>query len=243
MSDTPLYTLRQIASQLDLPESTVRYYRDAFATHIATVGMGRRRRYPEEAVTTLKLIADAYARGRTRDEIDAQLFGGAEAMRAQPHTAHPNPEPAFTHTPDGEPERPQLMWQVVRELSRLGDAVERTELMVGELAEQLVQQAERTLPPLRPESTSEALPKAAVPEAAPAAAPVDTSRIERELEALRHELTSERELVERLRKSKLDIERRAAEAEAQLKDGPKDRLRSAFGRFRSRSQGEREGGE
>ena len=237
MSDSPLYTLRQIASQLDLPESTVRYYRDAFATHIATVGMGRRRRYPEEAVTTLRLIADAYARGRTRDEIDAQLFGGAQAMRAQPHTAHSDPEPAFTHTPDEEPERPELMWQVVRELARLGDAVERTQLMVGELAEQLMQQADRTLPPPRPESTSDAVPQAA----APAPPPADTSQIERELEELRNEITGERELVERLRKSKLDIERRAAEAEAQLNDGPASR--SVFGRFRSRSPDEKEGGE
>jgi len=237
MSDSPLYTLRQIASQLDLPESTVRYYRDAFATHIATVGMGRRRRYPEEAVTTLRLIADAYARGRTRDEIDAQLFGGAQAMRAQPHTAHSDPEPAFTHTPDEEPERPELMWQVVRELARLGDAVERTQLMVGELAEQLMQQADRTLPPPRPESTSDAVPQAA----APAPPPADTSQIERELEELRNEITGERELVERLRKSKLDIERRAAEAEAELDNGPASR--SVFGRFRSRSPDEKEGGE
>ena len=237
MSDSPLYTLRQIASQLNLPESTVRYYRDAFVTHIATVGMGRRRRYPEEAVTTLRLIADAYARGRTRDEIDAQLFGGAQAMRAQPHTAHSDPEPAFTHTPDEEPERPELMWQVVRELARLGDAVERTQLMVGELAEQLMQQADRTLPPPRPESTSDAVPQAA----APAPPPADTSQIERELEELRNEITGERELVERLRKSKLDIERRAAEAEAELDNGPASR--SVFGRFRSRSPDEKEGGE
>ena len=237
MNDTPLYTLRQIASQLGRPESTVRYYRDAYAAHIATVGMGRRRRYPEEAVTTLKLIADAYARGRTRDEIDAQLFGGAETMRAQPHTAHSDPEPAFTHTPDEEPERPELMWQVVRELARLGDAVERTQLMVGELAEQLMKQADRTLPPPRPVSTSDAVPQAA----APAPLPAVTSQIERELEELRNEITGERELVERLRKSKLDIERRAAEAEAELDNGPASR--SVFGRFRSRSPDEKEGGE
>lgn len=239
MSDTPLYTLRQIASQLDRPESTVRYYRDAYAAHIATVGLGRRRRYPEEAVTTLKLIADAYAQGRTRDEIDAQLFGGADATRAQPHIAHRDPEPALTHIPTGEPERPELMWQVVRELARLGDAVERTQLMVGELAEQLAQQADRTLPPPRPDSTSDALPQAA----APTPPPADASRIERELGSLRQELTNEQELVERLRKSKLDIERRAAKAEAQLDDRSQSMRRSVFGWFRSRSQGEREGGE
>jgi hypothetical protein len=41
-----------------------------------------------------------------------------------------------------------------------------------------------------------------------------------DVEALREELARERELVERLRRSKLDIERRAAEAEARLAGGP-----------------------
>ena len=41
MSDEPLLTLKQVAEQLDLPESTARYYRDAFPDHIPSIGTGR----------------------------------------------------------------------------------------------------------------------------------------------------------------------------------------------------------
>jgi hypothetical protein len=50
-----------------------------------------------------------------------------------------------------------------------------------------------------------------------------------ELDALRTELARERELVERLRRSKLEIERRAAEAEAALSDTRDGGLRRMFG--------------
>ena len=67
MSDTQLYTIREIAQELDLPESTVRYYRDAFPEHIATVGTGRRRRYPGEVEGRCRPGARCRAvRGRSR---------------------------------------------------------------------------------------------------------------------------------------------------------------------------------
>jgi DNA-binding transcriptional MerR regulator len=66
MSDEPLLTLRQVADELGVPESTVRYYRDAFLDHIPSVGTGRRRRYPPPAVAVLRSIAEGYAAGRSR---------------------------------------------------------------------------------------------------------------------------------------------------------------------------------
>lgn len=50
------YTLTQIAGRLGKPESTLRGYRDRFSEFIPTVGRGRSRRYPEEAVEVFKLI-------------------------------------------------------------------------------------------------------------------------------------------------------------------------------------------
>ena len=38
MPDEPLLTLRELAAQLDLPESTVRYYRDAFLDFVPDHG-------------------------------------------------------------------------------------------------------------------------------------------------------------------------------------------------------------
>ena len=77
MSDEPLLTVRQVADELGLPESTVRYYRDAFLDHIPFVGMARRRRYPPAAVAVLRTIAQGYAEGRSHGQILAGLDGGA----------------------------------------------------------------------------------------------------------------------------------------------------------------------
>jgi DNA-binding transcriptional MerR regulator len=209
MSDAPLYNLREMARVLDLPESTVRYYRDAFAEHIATVGTGRRRRYPEDALATLRSIADGYAKGRTREEIDAELFGGPTPTRTRPpaRMSALQSEELLATVLDGERERREAMWQMARELVRLGEAVERQHLMLGDFAEQ------------------------------PAAA-----ELAEELATLQRELTAERELVERLRKSRLAIERRAAEAEARLEEAPPTRSRSVLGRLLSREPGDAEGG-
>ena len=49
MDTSNLMTLKDIAVELDLPESTLRKYRDAYPQFIPTVGSGRDRRYPPEA--------------------------------------------------------------------------------------------------------------------------------------------------------------------------------------------------
>lgn len=55
-------TIAQIAQQLGLPESTVRYYRDHFSDYIPVIGEGRQRRYPAEAVEVFQVIADTLRR-------------------------------------------------------------------------------------------------------------------------------------------------------------------------------------
>jgi DNA-binding transcriptional MerR regulator len=83
MSEEPLFTLRELADRLSLPESTVRYYRDAFLDHIPSVGTGRRRRYPEPALAVLRTIARGYASGRTRAEILGLVEGVAPIAAAE----------------------------------------------------------------------------------------------------------------------------------------------------------------
>jgi regulator of replication initiation timing len=51
-----LFTLKDIALQLDLPESTLRKYRDAFPEFIPTVGSGRDRRYTADAADVFSTI-------------------------------------------------------------------------------------------------------------------------------------------------------------------------------------------
>lgn len=68
-----LLTLRDIAEQLGLPESTVRYYRDRFSAFVPTVGRGRQRRYREEAVEVLRTVAEGFRSQKSAEEVEEVL--------------------------------------------------------------------------------------------------------------------------------------------------------------------------
>jgi len=225
MADSRLYTIRDVARELGLPESTVRYYRNAFAAYLPSVGTGRRRRYPAEAIPLLRLVAEGYAQNRPRIEIE-QALGDAGATPGAPKETMPVPARGFEADAgrdellatilDGERERREVMWQMARELVRLGEAIERQQVVLARLAERA---------PLSAEEAEGAVGAAASPaSSAPSA--------QAELDQLRVELARERELVERLRRSKLDVERRAAEAESRLgQGGAAPARRGFFGRL------------
>ncbi len=66
-------TIAEIASRLDLPESTVRYYRDRFSEFVPVVGKGRQRRYPSDAVEIFRTIADGLRNGHTAIMVEETL--------------------------------------------------------------------------------------------------------------------------------------------------------------------------
>ncbi len=272
MSETALYTIREIARQLALPESTVRYYRDAFVEHIPAVGIGRRRRYPANAVAILRSVAHGFAAGRSREEIAAGLRG-----RPGPAVEHQPPVLA-THEPpqisglqydellttvlNGERERREAMWKMAREIVRLGEAIEQQHVVLGEITEKLANQADRSLTAGSPTPAADLslANVSAVADAAPAQLPELLEEVEalreqhqevealreqhQEVEALREQLEGERQLVERLRRSKLEMEHRTAQAEARLAEQEqRPRRRSVLGRLLPREplEGERGG--
>lgn len=51
-------TLKEIAKQLDVPESSLRKYRETFSAFVPSVGTGRSRRYRADAIEVLKDIRD-----------------------------------------------------------------------------------------------------------------------------------------------------------------------------------------
>ncbi len=140
MSDEPLLTLRQVADSLGLPESTTRYYRDAFLEHLPLVGTGRRRRYPPQAVAVLRSIAEGYAAGLTREAIAASLDGGApRPTPRRPGASAPRPGAVsnlelLAAIVDGEREQRDAMWQMAQEIVRLTDVLEGQERVLGEIA-------------------------------------------------------------------------------------------------------------
>lgn len=214
------YTIREIARELNLPESTIRYYRDAFALYLPTWGMGRRRRYPPEALELLRLIADGYAQSQTREQIEARVQEVAAPVAAARPAPRPTPptrpvmNEQMTATMLGdELERRDVMWQMAKEIVRIGERIERQHMLLGEIARRLELTSNRTL------GSGFDDPIAAIPSSTSHGAANDVEqKLEGELRQMREELERERELVERLRRAKLDIERRATVAETQLQE-------------------------
>nr|WP_232306039.1 MerR family transcriptional regulator [Pontibacillus litoralis] len=66
-------TIADVAKELNIPESTARYYRDNFMDFIPFVGEGRKRRYQPETVDVLRFIADGFKRKLTAMEIEEDL--------------------------------------------------------------------------------------------------------------------------------------------------------------------------
>lgn len=151
MSDEPLFTLRELADQLALPESTVRYYRDAFLDHIPSVGTGRRRRYPPAALAVLRSVATGYSSGLSRSEVLGRLEG--EAPAAEPVASAPSSAPKTMRRPpaaettevtnldllaaivDGEREQREALWQMAQEVVRLTQVLENQEKVLAEISD------------------------------------------------------------------------------------------------------------
>lgn len=68
-----LLTLNEVAQRLGLPETTLRYYRDRFSAYLPSVGQGRSRRYPLQAVERLRWIIEQLRGGASAHEVEAQL--------------------------------------------------------------------------------------------------------------------------------------------------------------------------
>jgi DNA-binding transcriptional MerR regulator len=222
MSDAPHYSVRQLADALELPESTVRYYRDTYAAYMPVVGTGSRRLYPDETLKRLRVIRNSYEKGLRRSEIEARLTGLGEASTTDGNgtTALTQYSDTLAAIIDGEREGREAMWQVAREIVRLGEVVERQQVMLGAIARE-VGVSEHVLPlDGVSDGNSEAPSDYDIVPVAEAAT-IDGA-VEAELATLREQLDRERELVERLRRSKVEMERRAATAEALLEENDDD---------------------
>ena len=256
MLDEPLRTLRQVADALHLPDSTVRYYRDAFLDRIPAIGTGRRRRYPPAAVAVLRSVAEGYAAGRTRSAILASLEGSSPGAAAGAEEARPAADVSnlelLAAIVDGEREQRDALWQMAREIVRLTDVLEGQEKVLTEIADHAgVRPALAAAQPLKALTEGGAgawTPAAPLPAAAPAplappppeparaAAPPPpplpaSPQPATEMERLRTELESERQLVERLREAKVKLEHRVSHAETALEEQRPKKRSSLLGRL------------
>ncbi|WP_395091175.1 MerR family transcriptional regulator [Armatimonas sp.] len=66
-------TMREIARQCELPESTLRVWRDEFEAFLPAIGEGKRRRYPETTQELLRQVVGWKKAGMPSEQIRSEL--------------------------------------------------------------------------------------------------------------------------------------------------------------------------
>ncbi|WP_461834558.1 helix-turn-helix domain-containing protein [Desulfothermus sp.] len=79
-----LYTIKELSSILNVPESTLRYYRDRFEEFIPVVGKGRKRRYKKESIEIFKQIIKGYEEDLTTKQIRNNLLKKLSKKDSEP---------------------------------------------------------------------------------------------------------------------------------------------------------------
>lgn len=71
--DEELLTLKEISRRLNVPESSIRYYRDRFLEYLPARGEGRKRRYRSDALEIFRTIVQGYKNDQNAEEIKKRL--------------------------------------------------------------------------------------------------------------------------------------------------------------------------
>lgn len=73
MSGKKLLSVAEIARELEIPESTVHYWKNRFSQHLPSVGKGRQKRFKPEAVEVFSTIARMLKEGHTARDVMESL--------------------------------------------------------------------------------------------------------------------------------------------------------------------------
>ncbi|BCS88632.1 MerR family transcriptional regulator [Pseudodesulfovibrio sediminis] len=73
MSGKKVLSVAEIARELDLPESTVHYWKNRFAQHLPSIGRGRQKRFKPEAIEIFSTISRLLKEGHTARDVMDQL--------------------------------------------------------------------------------------------------------------------------------------------------------------------------
>jgi DNA-binding transcriptional MerR regulator len=73
MTGKKVLSVAEIARELELPESTVHYWKNRFAQHLPSVGRGRQKRFKPEAVDVFATISRLLKEGHTARDVMDQL--------------------------------------------------------------------------------------------------------------------------------------------------------------------------
>lgn len=153
-----MYTIKAMAQEIGVGESTVRFWRDRHKDFIPHTGKGRKRRYPEEALETLRFIAECSAEGKSAAEVEEALNRKCRVIEipsqnAAVYTAEQQPQPEAP--PEGSTFLVSAMKKTISQglamllekLSPLGrlEGIERELRRSNEIQERIISQQDRKM--------------------------------------------------------------------------------------------------
>lgn len=97
MAETRLYSIAAIAKALDVPESTLHYWKNRFDDVLPSVGRGRGKRFRAEALDIFRAIGGMLAQGMSSADVRATL------ARSYPVNVAVEPEAASKPVPMAAP--------------------------------------------------------------------------------------------------------------------------------------------
>ncbi|WP_300161141.1 helix-turn-helix domain-containing protein [Solidesulfovibrio sp.] len=94
MAETRLYSVAAIAKTLDVPESTLHYWKNRFDDVLPSVGRGRGKRFRAEAVDIFRAIGRLLAQGMSSADVRTELARSYPVNVAVEPASRPEPVPA-----------------------------------------------------------------------------------------------------------------------------------------------------
>ncbi|WP_320006470.1 MerR family transcriptional regulator [Maridesulfovibrio sp.] len=73
MPDKKLLSIAEISRLLEVPESTLHYWKNRFAQYLPSTGRNRQKRFKSEAVEIFKIISSMLKQGHTAEDVMAEL--------------------------------------------------------------------------------------------------------------------------------------------------------------------------
>ena len=94
MAENRLYSVAAIAKLLDVPESTLHYWKNRFDEVLPSVGRGRSKRFRPEAVEIFRTIGRLLGQGLSAADVRAELIRHYPVNAAHAPTSETAPRPA-----------------------------------------------------------------------------------------------------------------------------------------------------
>ncbi|ACS81476.1 MerR family transcriptional regulator [Maridesulfovibrio salexigens] len=73
MPDKKLLSIAEISRLLEVPESTLHYWKNRFAQYLPSTGRNRQKRFKSEAIEIFKIISSMLKQGHTAEDVMAEL--------------------------------------------------------------------------------------------------------------------------------------------------------------------------